>query len=175
MYFNSFFCIFFNPVLVFFPGVHKYLLITCYIPATVLGSGATKLNKTDIPAFTELMWSLSVLLALLLSLTGLTMKALLLLLLSRFSRVRLCATPQTAAHCWPCCHITMGLSSRGAVLPSPAVTMFTLSERSIHRGFSASPLDISYIQLNLCITSVPTLAIQIVRMWFHKTHWQDTV
>ena len=95
---------------------------------------------------------------------GVTYLALLLLLLSRFSRVRLCATPQTAAHCWPCCHITMGLSSRGAVPPSPAVTVFTLSARSIHRGFSASPLDISYIQLNLCITSVPTLAIQIVRM-----------
>ena len=119
MYFNSFFCFFFNPVLVFFPGVHKYLLSTCYIPATVLGSGATKLNKTDIPAFTELMWSLSVLLALLLSLTGLTMKALL-LLLSRFSRVRLCATPQMAAYQAP---LSLGFSGQeywsGLPLPSP--------------------------------------------------------
>ena len=165
---------FFNPMLVFFPGVHKDLLSTCYIPATVPGSGATKLNKTDIPAFTELMWSLSVLLVLLPSLTGLTMLALL-LLLSRFSHVWLCATPKTAAHCWPWCHITMGLSSHSAVLPSPAVAVFTLSARSSHRGFSASPLDISYIQLNLCITSIPTLAIQVVRMWLYKTHWQETI
>ena len=64
------------------------------------------------------------------------MQRLLLLLLSRFSRVRLCATPQTAAHQAP---LSLGFSRQehwsGLPFPSPLViTSNKIKERKMNQN-----------------------------------------
>jgi hypothetical protein len=101
---------------------------------------------------------------------------LLLLLLSRFSRVRPCATPQTAAHQGP---PSLGFSRQGywsgVPLPSPTMEYYSAIKRNEIMPFAATWTDLEIIILKEVSQTKTNVMLLLICWIWKKEHTNELI